>query len=88
MRQAAHNVISTPIGVIGAQGQAAKEHIKAWELFFDNEIIQSIVSWTNQEIRGIIDSLPQSVLDSDKNTHLGETDETEIRALIGKNSKK
>lgn len=86
-RQAAHNVITTPIGVIGAPGLAAVTHLKAWELFFDSEIIQSIVFWTNQEIRGIIDSLPQSVLDSDKNTHLGETDEAEIRAVIGKNPK-
>ena len=82
-RQGAHMIIHTAPGLITAAAKAAITHLKAWELFFDSEIIQKIVNYTNMDIREVRSRVPQSTLDDKKITHFNETDAIEIRAIIG-----
>ena len=52
-------------------------------MFFDDYIITVIVNETNNNIRRFRGSKTYEFLNDDKNCHLHETDEIEIRALFG-----
>ena len=70
-------------GLAGAAKKGKGSPLKAWELFMDSQMIETLITETNKNIQEFIARLPDAILNSDKNTHLRETDETEVRGLIG-----
>ena len=80
--QAARDVMKEQDGPKGIAKQV-NTPLAAWELFFDKELMEILVKETNREIAEIRTKLPQSILMSDKHTHLKGTDEIELRAVIG-----
>ena len=46
-------------------------------------MIDTVVTETNKSIRAMRAMLPDSILNSDKNTHFKETSEVEVRGLFG-----
>ena len=81
-RQAAMNVMVDQPGV-RPEHRNATEPIDAWELLFDQEMIDLIVENTNVKIRKTIQSIPQAIKESSKNTHFQETTAEELRVLFG-----
>ncbi|XP_043471836.1 piggyBac transposable element-derived protein 3-like [Leptopilina heterotoma] len=60
--------------------------LKVWELFFDKDIIEKIVLYTNQKLNSVNERLSRNSRDPDKfkvPTYLKETSVVEIRAFFG-----
>ena len=86
-RPKAQNIIpQNTIGLHTAAAKAAKTHIKAWELYFDNDMIQLLLTHTNRSISATRDQLPASAFNANsklKRCVFEDTNELEIRALFG-----
>ena len=78
-RPKAKDIIPNQIGVTGAQAKADDTPLKAWELFFTPDMIQTMIVETNKNILEKKALLPQSTAER---CHFKETSEIEIRGLI------
>ena len=77
------DIITNKPGPATAAAKNADTPIKAWELFFDNHLIQTMVTETNKAIQETRASMPAAILNSDKKCHFKDTNEIQIRGLIG-----
>ena len=82
-RPKAQNIIPNKPGLSGAAAKNATEPLKAFELFFDNTMMQMLISKTNIAIAETRSRVPAATLNSDKKCHFRDTTEIEIRGLIG-----
>ena len=72
------NIVRQQPGPSAAARQNLVNEVAFWGLFFTNEILQLIVSYTNRTI----DRMTANVKKTHKDTHIKKTDLTEIRAFI------
>ena len=80
-RQRPQNIIKNPAG-IKPEYREKVEPLDAWSVFVNDDLIQMIVTCTNQSIKQSLSKCKQSA--SDKNVaHLYETNEREMKAFIG-----
>ena len=81
VRQGPQNIIKNPAGV-KPEYRIKIEPLDAWPVFVNDDMIQMIVTWTNQSIKQSLSKCKQSA--SNKNVaHLYETNEREMKAFIG-----
>ena len=81
VRQGPQNIIKNHAGV-EPEYREKIEPLDAWSVFVNDDMIQMVVTWTNQSIKQSLSKCKQSA--SDKNAaHLYETNEREMKAFIG-----
>ena len=82
-RRRAQDVVLGPVKRPLGPAQNAKTPLEAWELFFDERIVSSIVRFTNQKIQRVHSQLPPAILEDSRYTYLKETNVVEVRAVFG-----
>ena len=78
-----HQVITGPVGEPMGKAKECKTHLAAWELFFDFDIITTIVTETNKNIAISREKMPEEFKNNKKNNYVYDTDAIEIYALFG-----
>ena len=81
VQQGPQNIIKNPAGV-KPEYREKIEPLDAWSVFVNDDMIQMIVTWTNQSIKQSLSKCKQSALDKNA-SHLYETNEREMKTFIG-----
>ena len=82
-RPRASNIIPNTVGIATRDAKAATTPIKAFELFFTGSMMDILIKETNRAIGETRARTPDSILKSDKNPYFKDTDEMEVRGLLG-----
>ena len=81
-RQGSKDVIKNKPGV-AAYARNAVSPLDTFKLFFTDEILDTLVMYTNKKIESTFSMLDDTVLESDKYPHVKLTNEIEFEALLG-----